>query len=47
MVKKLYTFLNKMKKNIYIYICDVPHRIGENVSGTIYVGAPFNQVNAF
>ena len=27
--------------------CDVPHRIGENVPGAIYVKAPLNQVDAF
>ena len=27
-------------------ICDVPHRIGEQVPGAIYVG-PLNQVDAF
>ena len=27
--------------------CDVPHRIGENVPGAIYVEAPLNQVDAF
>ena len=28
-------------------VCDVPHRIGENVSGTIYVETLLNQVDAF
>ena len=28
-------------------ICDVPHRIGEEVPGAIYVEAPLNQVDAF
>ena len=28
-------------------VCDVPHRIEENVPGAIYVEAPLNQVNAF
>ena len=28
-------------------VCDVPHWIGEKVSGTIYVEAPFNEVEAF
>ena len=28
-------------------ICDVPHQIGEEVPGAIYVEAPFNQVDAF
>ena len=28
-------------------VCDVPHRIGENVPGTIYVETPLNQVDAF
>ena len=28
-------------------LCDVPHRIGENVLGAIYVEAPLNQVDAF
>ena len=28
-------------------ICDVPHRIGEQVPGAIYVEAPLNQVDAF
>ena len=28
-------------------VCDVPHRIGENVPGAIYVEAPLNQVDAF
>ena len=28
-------------------VCDVPHRIGENVLGAIYVDAPLNQVDAF
>ena len=27
--------------------CDVPHRIGENVPGAIYVDAPLNQVDTF
>ena len=27
-------------------VCDVSHRIGENVSSTIYVEAPLNQVDA-
>ena len=27
--------------------CDVPHRIGENVPGAIYVEAPLNQLDAF
>ena len=27
--------------------CDVPHRIGEQVPGAIYVEAPLNQVDAF
>ena len=27
--------------------CDVPHRIGENVSDAIYVETPFHQVDAF
>ena len=28
-------------------VCDVPHRIWENVPGAIYVEAPLNQVDAF
>ena len=28
-------------------VCDVPHRIGEQVPDAIYVEAPLNQVNAF
>ena len=28
-------------------VCDVPHRIRENVPGTLYVEAPLNPVNAF
>ena len=28
-------------------VCDVPHRIGKNVPGVIYVEAPLNQVDAF
>ena len=28
-------------------VCDVPHRIRENVPGAIYVEAHLNQVNAF
>ena len=28
-------------------VCDVPHRIGENVSSAIYVETPLNQVDAF
>ena len=28
-------------------ICDVSHRIGENVPGAIYVKTPLNQVDAF
>ena len=28
-------------------VCDVPHRIRENVPGAIYVEAPLNQVDAF
>ena len=28
-------------------ICDVPHRIGEEVPGAIYVEVPLNQVDAF
>ena len=28
-------------------ICDVPHRIREEVPGAIYVEAPLNQVDAF
>ena len=28
-------------------VCDVPHRIGENVPGAIYVEALLNQVDAF
>ena len=28
-------------------VCDVPHCIGENVPGAIYVEAPLHQVNAF
>ena len=28
-------------------VCDVPHRIGENVPDTIYVETLFNQVDAF
>ena len=28
-------------------ICDVPHRIGEEVPGAIYVEAPLNQVDTF
>ena len=28
-------------------VCDVPHRIGENVPDTIYVETPLNQVDAF
>ena len=28
-------------------ICDIPHRIGEEVPGAIYVEAPLNQVDAF
>ena len=28
-------------------VCDVLHRIGENVSGVIYVETPLNQVDAF
>ena len=28
-------------------VCDVPHRIGENVPGAIYEEAPLNQVDAF
>ena len=28
-------------------ICDVPHRIGEEVPGAIYVETPLNQVDAF
>ena len=28
-------------------VCDVPYRIGENVSGAIYVEAHLNQVDAF
>ena len=28
-------------------ICDVPHWIGEEVPGSIYVEAPLNQVDAF
>ena len=28
-------------------VCDVPHRIGENVPGAIYVETPLNQVDAF
>ena len=28
-------------------VCDVPHRIGENVSGAIYVETLLNQVDVF
>ena len=28
-------------------VCDVPHRIGENVLGVIHVEASLNQVDAF
>ena len=28
-------------------VCDVPHRIGENVPGAIYVETPLSQVDAF
>ena len=28
-------------------VCDVPHRIGENVPGAIYVETPLKQVDAF
>ena len=28
-------------------VCDVPHRIGENVPGAIYVETPLNLVDAF
>ena len=28
-------------------VCDVPHRIGENVPGAIYVETPLNQEDAF
>ena len=28
-------------------VCDVPHRIGKNVSSVIYVETPLNQVDAF
>ena len=28
-------------------VCDVPHQIGENVPGIIYVETPLNQVDAF
>ena len=28
-------------------VCDVPHRIGENVPDAIYVETPLNQVDAF
>ena len=28
-------------------VCDVPHRIGENVPGAIYVETPLNQVDGF
>ena len=32
---------------LLFYDCDVPHRIGENIPGTIYVEAPLNQVDTF
>ena len=38
------------KMTLYLHeggICDVPHRIGEQVLGAIYVEAPLNQVDAF
>ena len=28
-------------------VCDIPHRIGEEVPGAIYVEALLNQVDAF
>ena len=28
-------------------VCDVPHRIGENVLGVIYVETPLHEVDAF
>ena len=28
-------------------VCDVPHRIEENIPSVIYVEAPLNQVDAF
>ena len=28
-------------------LCDVPHRLGEQVPGAIYVETPLNQVDAF
>ena len=28
-------------------VCDIPHRIEEKASDTIYVETPLNQVNAF
>ena len=28
-------------------VCDVPHQIGDNVPGAIYVKAPLNQIDAF
>ena len=28
-------------------VCDVPHRIGEQVPDAIYVETPLNQVDAF
>ena len=28
-------------------VCDIPHQIGENVLGAIYVEAPLHQVDVF
>ena len=28
-------------------VCDVPHRIGENVPGTLYIETPLNPVDTF
>ena len=33
--------------SVWGVVCDVPHRIGENVPDTIYVETPLNQVDTF
>ena len=39
--------LRILKKNKFGMVCDVPHRIRENVPDVIYVEIPLNQVDAF
>ena len=33
--------------SVWGVICDVPHRIGEQVPSAMYVETPLNQVDAF